>query len=361
MSRRSPPRSPPRTPGAGSVLRWRCIASPSGSRQVRLRRPAVRGGPGSRSAMRSGSPGNPSTPSTGSGSHEQTRERGRRLPPVDDVYLRARGGAPPRGPAGRPGRPGARAPARAGPRGRARLRAWDRSGDVGGAGSQRARCDRRGFLVGCSPSADAGAGGRRAAADAEDRLGRSPAADACGEDGAAGIQQGPGAASADRSVPSAAGGAVAAPAGPGRRSARRARHQSRSGVPAPHRPACARRRSGRVNRQGVSYDVGRVLGGNWRPVFDPQVVHRELEIIKTDLHCNAVRICGLDIARLTTAAEDALAQGLEVWLSPEMWNKSARETLEYIVKAAAAAETLRARWPGRLVFCLGSELTPFLP
>ena len=115
-----------------------------------------------------------------------------------------------------------------------------------------------------------------------------------------------------------------------------------------------------MNRQGVSYDVGRVLGGNWRPVFDPQVVHRELEIIKTDLHCNAVRICGLDIARLTTAAEDALAQGLEVWLSPEMWNKSARETLEYIVKAAAAAETLRARWPGRLVFCLGSELTLFM-
>jgi hypothetical protein len=77
----------------------------------------------------------------------------------------------------------------------------------------------------------------------------------------------------------------------------------------------------------VSYDVGRVMGLNWRPVFDRRVVHRELEIVRDDLHCNAVRICGRDIDRLTTAAEDALTLGLEVWLSPEMWNKSPRETL----------------------------------
>jgi hypothetical protein len=30
------------------------------------------------------------------------------------------------------------------------------------------------------------------------------------------------------------------------------------------------------------------------------------------------------------AAEDALGQGLEVWLSPELWNKSQGETLAYI-------------------------------
>ena len=79
-----------------------------------------------------------------------------------------------------------------------------------------------------------------------------------------------------------------------------------------------------MKRRGVSYDVGRVMGMNWRPTFDPGVVHRELEIIKNDLHCNAVRICGLDIDRLMKAAEDALGLGLEVWLSPELWNKSPR-------------------------------------
>ena len=79
--------------------------------------------------------------------------------------------------------------------------------------------------------------------------------------------------------------------------------------------------------KGVSYDVGRVMGGNWRPAFDPKVVHRELEIIKNDLHWNSVRICGLDIQRLIVAAEDALKLGLEVWLSPEMWDKGREETL----------------------------------
>jgi hypothetical protein len=81
-----------------------------------------------------------------------------------------------------------------------------------------------------------------------------------------------------------------------------------------------------MKRKGVCYDVGRVMGGNWRPIFDPKIVHRELEIIKNDLHCTAVRICGLDIDRLMKASEAALSQGLEVWLSPEMWEKSQKKT-----------------------------------
>lgn len=61
-----------------------------------------------------------------------------------------------------------------------------------------------------------------------------------------------------------------------------------------------------MNRRGVCYDVGRVhMDGNWRPKFDPRIVRRELGIIKHDLHCNAVRIQGLDIDRLMTASEDS--------------------------------------------------------
>lgn len=112
--------------------------------------------------------------------------------------------------------------------------------------------------------------------------------------------------------------------------------------------------------KGVSYDVGRVFGGNWRPIFDPAVVRRELEIIKADLHCNAVRICGQDISRLIQAAELALDAGLEVWLSPELWNKSPERTRRYIVEAASAAEPLRQRWPDKVVFCMASELTLFM-
>lgn len=116
-----------------------------------------------------------------------------------------------------------------------------------------------------------------------------------------------------------------------------------------------------MNRKGVSYDTGRVLGVvNFRPVFDRGVVRRELQIVRDDLHCTAVRICGRDLDRLLPAAEDALGLGLEVWLSPELWNKGPRETLAYVTKAATAAETLRERWPDRLVFVVGSELTLFM-
>lgn len=112
--------------------------------------------------------------------------------------------------------------------------------------------------------------------------------------------------------------------------------------------------------KGVSYDVGRVMWGNWRPEFDVKVVNRELEIIRNDLHCNAVRICGLDIGRLTTAAELALKQGLHVLLSPEMWEKSPQKTLDYIIRASQAAEALRQRWPEHLMLSVGSELTLFM-
>jgi hypothetical protein len=115
-----------------------------------------------------------------------------------------------------------------------------------------------------------------------------------------------------------------------------------------------------MNRKGVSYDVGRVMGFNWRPNFNPKIVRRELEIIKNDLHCNAIRICGLNIDRLMTASEAALEVGLEVWLSPEMWDKNPEKTLNYVTKAAAAAETLHKRYPERLVFIVGSELTLFM-
>ena len=97
-----------------------------------------------------------------------------------------------------------------------------------------------------------------------------------------------------------------------------------------------------MNRKGVCYDVGRVMmGSQWRPKFDPKQVNRELEIIKNDLHCNTVRICGLDLKRLEIAAKEALAQKLEVWLSPEMWDKSQEETLAYLLRAAKVAEALR--------------------
>jgi hypothetical protein len=114
-----------------------------------------------------------------------------------------------------------------------------------------------------------------------------------------------------------------------------------------------------VRLKGVCYDVGTVYYFNWRPNFNPEVVHRELEIIKQDLHCNAVKISGFSIDRLMTTAENALKQGLEVWLSPQLWDKSQRQTLDYLTVVAMAAEKLHEQWPEKVVYSVGSELTFF--
>jgi hypothetical protein len=82
--------------------------------------------------------------------------------------------------------------------------------------------------------------------------------------------------------------------------------------------------------KGVCYDVGRYLYGNWRKDYNPRTVHRELEIIKNDLHCNAVRINSRYISLLEVSSKYALEQSFEVWFSPELWDKRPEETLTAI-------------------------------
>lgn len=116
-----------------------------------------------------------------------------------------------------------------------------------------------------------------------------------------------------------------------------------------------------IEHKGINYDVGTEMGSNWRPDYDPQIVHRELEIIKNDLHCNAVGISGKDIGRVVATAEDALSQGLEAWLNPADWNNKPPEpTLAYITEAAKAAQPLHERYPGKVVLSIGSEFTLFM-
>ena len=119
-------------------------------------------------------------------------------------------------------------------------------------------------------------------------------------------------------------------------------------------------RRAQLRLRGVCYDAGTFMGFNWRPDFDSRVINRELEIIGNDLHCNAVRICGRDIDRLMIAAKAALEQGLNVLLSPLLWDKNPEQTLEYVVRAASSAERLRRRWPDMLTLSVGSELTLFM-
>ena len=120
-----------------------------------------------------------------------------------------------------------------------------------------------------------------------------------------------------------------------------------------------------MNRRGVTYDTGIVFSGPGysvptRPKLDLATAERELQIVRDDLHCNAVRLIGRDADRLVQVAERALALGLEVWLSPALWGRPLDETLQYCVSAAGRAEELRKQHPDRFVLVLGSELTLFM-
>jgi hypothetical protein len=111
--------------------------------------------------------------------------------------------------------------------------------------------------------------------------------------------------------------------------------------------------------KAVNYDVGMRASARWpsRPDFDPAVVRRELEIIKRDLGCGAVRIFGESPQRLRVAAEHALEAGLAVWLSPDLFNAGRREWLGYLAECARMAGRLGS---SEVVFVLGRELTFFM-
>jgi hypothetical protein len=120
-----------------------------------------------------------------------------------------------------------------------------------------------------------------------------------------------------------------------------------------------------MHTRGVVYDAGTVYGRGpltvcTVPRFDPDLVRGELEIIATDLHCNAVRIRGRDLGRLHVAAGHALSAGLELWLSPELFDHDHKQTLSYLGNAAVLAEQLRRDVGDRVVLSVGSELTLFM-
>jgi hypothetical protein len=109
--------------------------------------------------------------------------------------------------------------------------------------------------------------------------------------------------------------------------------------------------------KGISYDTGYIIEGrNTREPFDPEVVERELSIIRDDLHCNAVRVMGGDPERLELAATYAADLGLEVWFSPYPLELTADELLSLFADCAERAERLRQRG-AEVVFVTGAELS----
>jgi hypothetical protein len=113
----------------------------------------------------------------------------------------------------------------------------------------------------------------------------------------------------------------------------------------------------RMRAKGMTYDTGFVRNGEIsREGFDPEVVRRELAIIRDDLHCNAVQLIGGDPERLELAASYAAELGLEVWFSPYPLELTAGEILALFADCAERAERLRKAGT-EVVFVTGVELS----
>ncbi len=112
--------------------------------------------------------------------------------------------------------------------------------------------------------------------------------------------------------------------------------------------------------RGINYDIGTktLRGGLTRPVFDLDTVIREMAIIQSELHCNAIRISGLDTDRIVEASEVALKEGLTVWFSPALHYDNQLNTYQYILKNAIQAELLRSKYQ-KVIFVVGCELSLF--
>ncbi|UMP06597.1 hypothetical protein [Amycolatopsis sp. EV170708-02-1] len=112
-----------------------------------------------------------------------------------------------------------------------------------------------------------------------------------------------------------------------------------------------------MRAKGIAYDTGFVRGGeNSRENFDPDLVKRELAIIRDELHCTAVHLVGGDPERLELAANHAAELGLEVWFSPYPLELTTEEMLALFADCARRAERVR-RTGAEVVFVTGVELT----
>lgn len=114
-----------------------------------------------------------------------------------------------------------------------------------------------------------------------------------------------------------------------------------------------------MRMRGVTYDTGFISeGASTHPDFDEARVYKEMEIIRRDLHCTAVRVTGGEPDRLEIAAQAAATAGLEVWFSPFTNDLDQEELLALLADCADRAERLRVTG-AEVVMVTGAELMLF--
>ena len=78
-----------------------------------------------------------------------------------------------------------------------------------------------------------------------------------------------------------------------------------------------------------------------RKTFTHETVRHDMAVISDELHCDAVRVSGRDPERLSIAARYAAAVGLEVWFAPFPVDLPADRLLSFFADCARRAEAVR--------------------
>lgn len=114
-----------------------------------------------------------------------------------------------------------------------------------------------------------------------------------------------------------------------------------------------------MRAKGINFDTGFFNPHTTtREPFDPEIVRREMRIIRDDLHCTAVRITGGDPKRLEIAAKYAAEAGLEIWFCPFTNGLTQDELLALLADCAERAERLRQAGAD-VVLLTASEISLF--
>src|SRR5215831_13883227 len=114
-----------------------------------------------------------------------------------------------------------------------------------------------------------------------------------------------------------------------------------------------------MRTKGINYDTGFFNAGtSTHEPFEPNVVRRDMQVIRDDLHCTAVRITGGDPDRLEIAASHAADVGLEVWFCPFTNGLTQEALLALLADCAERAERPRRRG-AKVVLLTGSEVSLF--
>ncbi|GAA3681117.1 hypothetical protein GCM10022224_051760 [Nonomuraea antimicrobica] len=109
-------------------------------------------------------------------------------------------------------------------------------------------------------------------------------------------------------------------------------------------------------KKGINYDTGFLPEpGTSRRAFDPETVRREMRVIADELHCTAVRVSGGDPGRLSVAAEQAAAAGMEVYFAPFPVDLTPEAALDLYADCADRAQAV----DGEVVLVTGCETSAF--